>query len=71
MSKDKAILIDFDIGQLNHSYFLTKIITIIPKGFVYTVFIKVRFDLDKFPISNGWFSNLKPVFNLDFILSNK
>lgn len=48
MSKDKAIFIHFDIGELNHSDFLTKIITIIPKGFVYTVFIKVRFYLDKF-----------------------
>lgn len=47
-SKNNAIFIHFDISQFNISEFRSIIDSTIPKGFVYTVFVKVRYDYDPF-----------------------
>ena len=55
-SKNKPLLLYFDIFQLeNNEFFFKKIDNNIEKGVVYTVFIKVRYNVDSFFMAGSQF----------------
>lgn len=54
--KDKALLLHFHMVQLdNISHITRKLTTRIDKGCVYTVFIKVRYNIDSFTMCGSQF----------------
>ncbi len=47
-SKNKVLVVYFSMLDLNTSVFKSTITSKVPKGFIYTVFIKIRYDYDSF-----------------------
>ena len=54
-SKNKPILLYFDIKEFTTSLFINKISSQVPKDLLYTVLIKVRYDLDSFFMAGNQF----------------
>lgn len=55
-SNNKTIFVYFDINDIyNLTVFNEKIISAVPKGFVYTVFIKVRYNYNEFFLAGNQF----------------
>lgn len=73
-SKSKFIYVYF-INEFNSSHFTNKISSIIPKDFVYTVFIKVRYNIDSiFMVGSQFgfnFSSTSEVHNLFTVVMSR
>lgn len=70
-SKNKPIFVYFNLNELNFIHFTSKISSTVPKNFVYTVFIKVRYSLDSFFMAGSQFgfdfssnSEIQNLFNV-------
>jgi hypothetical protein len=54
-SKNKVLVVYFSMLDLNTSIFKNTITSKVPKGFIYTVFIKIRYDYDSFFMAGNQF----------------
>lgn len=71
-SRNKPLIVYFTIFDLNNSsLFNNRIISTIPKGFIYTVFVKIRYNYDSFFMAGNQFGfDFSSSVNIDYLLYN-